>query len=134
MRTCAHLRPPIPCHINRADPKEPLGCKLRGNLVIAILPGGLAFKSNLQLDHYILSVNGVPTTGMVAADIVELIDKQGLHMVLQTMPMVSIDQSLLQFVSSSGFVVFVFVFSIFFNGCFAAFLCRSFFFIWAGWV
>ena len=98
MLMCAHLRSPIPCHnvINRADPKESLGCKPRGNLVIAILPGGLAFKSNLQLDHYILSVNGVPTTGMVAADIVELIDKQGLHMVLQTMPMVSIDQSLLQ--------------------------------------
>ena len=55
-------------------------------------------ESRLDVDHYILSVNGVPTTGMVAADIVDLIDKQGLHLVLQTLPMVSIDQLLLQFV------------------------------------
>ena len=47
--------------IHRPDPKEPLGFKLRGNLVIGIVPQGLAFNSNLQLDHYILSVNGMST-------------------------------------------------------------------------
>eukprot|EP00039_Didymoeca_costata_P008611 m.114185 g.114185 ORF g.114185 m.114185 type:complete len:331 (-) comp14155_c0_seq5:1231-2223(-) len=65
---------------------EDYGFILRGNKIIEIEQGSVADKATLQLNHYILSINGSPVVDLDTDDITGLIKSLGSKLTIHTMP------------------------------------------------